>query len=562
MDKDCLVFIVSESPGPFGSDFRIRRCLYIAKRLQQSHRVYFLAPKSARKNIEENGGIFIESNFEDIRSCALDLERLSAKVTVFDLPEIPLELIMLLRGLSTLIIAIDDGSKAKDYIDIRINPTTLNEYSDFKGLKYWVPDPKWSINLQHYKETDSVPFIFKVNGDAINNLPILHDMAKLLADRGYPSKVFISDRNEGLQPYTDDENVIFDIKEGLYFLNKADLIINIGLTDLFDLLQLNRPVACLCKTESEGELINYLLPEGGVFDLGVLDRKELSGICNHIINILNEPESLRYHTVLASSMVSQDNIEEVCDIINVVKVLPWDTDFFGFPVAFLSSLKLNPSIARFVFDFCSKHLVRLLEYQCDCHDRESVLLAEEHGFNFADIRLTFERFINNNLAIPKLPSEFTFDIANEGDVTRLMEIADGLYLDSRYYFDTNFPRDKVRQFYIDWVQKAVLGTFDDCAMILRHSDDPVGFFTIKYEPNCSARIRLVGIDPRYRAKGLAIIHLHHCLKKLAANGVKYVQVATQGRNYAAQRLYQKAGFITKKTEIWYHKWFKLKEMLY
>ena len=29
-----------------------------------------------------------------------------------------------------------------------------------------------------------------------------------------------------------------------------------------------------------------------------------------------------------------------------------------------------------------------------------------------------------------------------------------------------------------------------------------------------------------------------------------------GRNYAAQRLFQKCGFITKSTELWYHKWFR------
>ena len=31
-------------------------------------------------------------------------------------------------------------------------------------------------------------------------------------------------------------------------------------------------------------------------------------------------------------------------------------------------------------------------------------------------------------------------------------------------------------------------------------------------------------------------------------------LVTQGRNLYAQRLYQKAGFFTKGTELWYHKW--------
>tara|TARA_Y100000031_G_C7967214_1_gene268715 strand:- start:160 stop:300 length:141 start_codon:yes stop_codon:yes gene_type:complete len=33
-----------------------------------------------------------------------------------------------------------------------------------------------------------------------------------------------------------------------------------------------------------------------------------------------------------------------------------------------------------------------------------------------------------------------------------------------------------------------------------------------------------------------------------------VFVVTQGRNYAAQRLYLNVGFLTKETELWYHKW--------
>lgn len=562
MDKDCIVFIIDESLGPFGSDFRIRRCLHIAQRLQQSHPVYFLAPRSVRESIQDRSLVFMEADFEDIRSCALCLEKLSAKVAVFDLPEVPLEFLLLLRGLGILIIAIDDQSEIKNYIDIRINPTTIKEGSDFKGLKFWVPDSKWAMNPHHEMESDPANFVFKVNMDTTNDIPKLQDMVRLLRARGHPARIFISNFEMGSGPHNDDKNVIVDFEKGLRLLNKASVIINVGLTDLFDLLQLNRPLACLRKTEAEGNLINQLLPEGGVFDLGVLANEENSEICDKLIKILNEPESIEYHTALASNIISQDNIEEVCDIINVVKVLPWDTRFFGFPVAFLSSLKLNPAIIRFVFDFCSKRQVRLLEYQCDCHDRESVLLTEKHGFNFADIRLTFERFIYEESEVPKLPSEFSFDIAKEKDTDRLMEIAGGLYLHSRYYFDKNFPRDKVCQFYVDWVRKAVLGAFDDCAMILRHGDAPVAFFTIKYESNYSARIRLVGIDPHYRAKGLAQMHLSHCLRELAANGVKYVQVTTQGRNYAAQRLYQKAGFVTKKTELWYHKWFKWEELPY
>ena len=40
-----------------------------------------------------------------------------------------------------------------------------------------------------------------------------------------------------------------------------------------------------------------------------------------------------------------------------------------------------------------------------------------------------------------------------------------------------------------------------------------------------------------------------------AEGAEEVAVVTQGRNVAAQRLYQRCGFVTQRLELWYHKWF-------
>ena len=58
---------------------------------------------------------------------------------------------------------------------------------------------------------------------------------------------------------------------------------------------------------------------------------------------------------------------------------------------------------------------------------------------------------------------------------------------------------------------------------------------------------------RGRGGGSALVQ--GALAWFADRGVTQVLVVTQGRNVGAQRLYQKAGFLTRKVELWYHRWF-------
>ena len=65
---------------------------------------------------------------------------------------------------------------------------------------------------------------------------------------------------------------------------------------------------------------------------------------------------------------------------------------------------------------------------------------------------------------------------------------------------------------------------------------------------------LFGISKEHQKKGLANNLLSHINNILFVKGVNKISVVTQGRNISAQRAYQKAGFISKATQLWYHKW--------
>jgi dTDP-4-amino-4,6-dideoxy-D-galactose acyltransferase len=246
------------------------------------------------------------------------------------------------------------------------------------------------------------------------------------------------------------------------------------------------------------------------------------------------------------------------DLLAIVKLsqkLEWDSNFFGINVGYISSLRLTPNIERNIKKFVRKEKIDLLEYLCNCHDRESVSIAEINDYSFVDIRITFERILSDKIIVEEA-NEFSFRNGEEKDIEKLRKIAKGIYKHSRYYYDTNFDREKVFEFYSGWVEKAILGRFDDYAYVLCHNTEPVGFCTITEHSLDAASVGLLGIDPNYTGNRLAQYLLNMSMLKLQQKGIKYMDVVTQGRNYAAQRLYQKCGFVTKMTGLWYHKWFR------
>ena len=262
----------------------------------------------------------------------------------------------------------------------------------------------------------------------------------------------------------------------------------------------------------------------------------------------------RYFTGGDYSLLENKDFEsEFDEITNLIKKLEWDSNFWGFPVAYLSCRYLREAIVFRLEKFIKSENIKLIEYLCNCHDGQSVKIAENNGFNFVDIRLSFEKSLDRKTEV-SFSDGFTVSLAGARDIEILKNIADNIYKTSRYFFDENFDREKVNEFYRRWVEKAVLGQYDDECYCLYFKGKVVGFCTVKYHFLHTASINLVGISKDYQTRGLARSLLGFVFNKLIDKGVSKILVVTQGRNYPAQRLYQRAGFLTKATELWYHKW--------
>lgn len=235
-----------------------------------------------------------------------------------------------------------------------------------------------------------------------------------------------------------------------------------------------------------------------------------------------------------------------------VSFLKWDTDYFGFPIAQIKEHRVDSNSLNQAFEYCEDNCIKLLQFKCDAHHSESIKLAESHGFHFVDIRMTYE-------VCPELKFEVeAFDdcrIASSKDISKLVELADGIFDTSRYYFDKNFPKEKVNIFYQDWVRKAVEGVFDDYLVVLERDRKIAGFCSVKELNKNTACIGILGVDKKLKGNGIGKTLVDWTISNCFEKGIKKLDVVTQGRNYSAQRLYQRCGFVIENLELYYHKWF-------
>jgi dTDP-4-amino-4,6-dideoxy-D-galactose acyltransferase len=262
----------------------------------------------------------------------------------------------------------------------------------------------------------------------------------------------------------------------------------------------------------------------------------------------------RYFTGTAGKIVSNFDLR-IDKIVNLIEKLDWDSNFFGFNVGYLTCMHLTENIMKRVNTFIKKENIRLVEYLCNCHNAESVKLAEDFGFNFVDVRLVFRKQINKIVySTSNSPDSIKIKIATIDDLKDLIPIARESYVDSRYFFDKHFPDERCQQFYEDWLKKSIVGEFDDLVFAAFDKEKAIGFISVKKQDQTTGKIGLVGVHENYQGKGIGKMLINQVFQWTQDNHLQQLDVVTQGRNYSAQRLYQKMGFTTKLVQLWYHKW--------
>jgi dTDP-4-amino-4,6-dideoxy-D-galactose acyltransferase len=123
---------------------------------------------------------------------------------------------------------------------------------------------------------------------------------------------------------------------------------------------------------------------------------------------------------------------------------------------------------------------------------------------------------------------------------------------TRFAADPGFPRPAVAALYDTWLRNSVAG-FADAVLVSGPTGAPEGFVTL-HSSGAITRIGLIAVSPTARGAGVGYRLVAGATQWAAAHHCNEVRVVTQGSNVAAQRLYQRCGFLSATAHTWFHAW--------
>jgi len=334
-------------------------------------------------------------------------------------------------------------------------------------------------------------------------------------------------------------------------LNSCDLALVSGGLTMFQSLYLAKPTVVvpqyLHQRESAIEIANKNACL--IYDPNT-DSDNFSGLIELVKSLRDAPDKLDELSLFAKLEVPENQIGKLSEIFKVYERLEWDSIFFGFPIARIHVPQINQRIIDFALMQAQKDKIKCIYYLDSGSSYGSIKTAIENNFDLVDTRLTFEKFLYKSTRITKFDN---FRFATGEDALALQEIAQEVYLSSRYFFDTNFNPDLSKLFYAEWIYKSITGDLDDFVIVCELNNEVAGFVSVKLSRN-HASIGLVGVKAKYRGHDVAQNLLSHLEGLLVERKIPMLRVVTQGRNIAAQRLYSKCGYLPTKCEYWFHYW--------
>lgn len=228
---------------------------------------------------------------------------------------------------------------------------------------------------------------------------------------------------------------------------------------------------------------------------------------------------------------------------DLVEILEWDSEFFGIKIGRVAPGAGDVSAAAAEADARGCVCTYLL---LPAGDAEHLIAAQRLGFTVIDVRI--------ELSAPRVavadPAHGCRLADPDIDAGWLASVASRRFTDSRFSIDPGFGHDAAGRMFEAWIARGLAGGQRQVIVL----DDRAGFVICGNDESVpEGVIELIATSgTAVRGSGSRLVSGAH--EWFLEQRLSSASVVTQAANVAALRLYEKAGYRVRRSDIWLHRW--------
>jgi dTDP-4-amino-4,6-dideoxy-D-galactose acyltransferase len=230
--------------------------------------------------------------------------------------------------------------------------------------------------------------------------------------------------------------------------------------------------------------------------------------------------------------------------------LGWDSEFFGFAIGRVESGVAPGDLAEAVAA-ADGDGIRCLYLLCPGDDDGLLASALNLGFRPYDVRVE----LDHRIGAPPVDATSRDSGVREAmayDEATLQQIVRTRMSGTRFWNDPRFPRARVADLYAAWLRRGLTTPPDRLTLV---TDGAEGFIICHLDREAGVgSIELIAVAATVERRGLGGELVIAADRAFSAAGMTRATVVTQSRNIAAQRLYQRCGYRTARSDFWLHRW--------